>query len=176
MTSSWDADKICRLLCSAFAPQLASRRGGDDTSPPAANIDLLITFDRHGVSSHPNHISLYHGARAFIAALGRRKPGWACPVDLYTLASVNLVRKYSSILDALATLVIWGIRMHHRDRAHPRRLLFMASLLDPVGLPTAWRAMTRAHKSQMVWFRYLWIAFSRYMVINDLQLDTAVKP
>lgn len=30
------------------------------------------------------------------------------------------------------------------------------------------RAMKR-HKSQMVWFRYLYVAFSRYMVINTLR-------
>jgi N-acetylglucosaminylphosphatidylinositol deacetylase len=39
----------------------------------------------------------------------------------------------------------------------------------------AWSAMTQAHRSQMVWFRYGWITLSRYMVINDLRLEK-VKP
>ena len=29
-------------------------------------------------------------------------------------------------------------------------------------------AMTRAHVSQMRWFRWGWIGVSRYMVVNDL--------
>jgi N-acetylglucosaminylphosphatidylinositol deacetylase len=30
------------------------------------------------------------------------------------------------------------------------------------------QAMTTAHKSQMRWFRWGWIAISRYMIMNDL--------
>ncbi len=50
--------------------------------------------------------------------------------------------------------------------------MFLAGLAPgSVGLPTAWKAMTTAHASQMVWFRYGWIVFSRYMVMNDLRLE-----
>jgi hypothetical protein len=38
-----------------------SRSRGSDTAP-TASIDVLITFDAGGVSGHPNHISLFHGA------------------------------------------------------------------------------------------------------------------
>ncbi|KFY19018.1 hypothetical protein V491_04622, partial [Pseudogymnoascus sp. VKM F-3775] len=56
---------------------------------PTATIDVLITFDRSGVSAHPNHISLYHGARHFIASLIKNRPGWDSPVDLYTLSTYD---------------------------------------------------------------------------------------
>ena len=173
MTTSWDADKIASLLCGAFAPQLARQRA-DGSARPTANIDVLVTFDGRGVSSHPNHTSLYHGARAFVAALVRGKAGWASPLDLYTLTTVGVARKYSSFLDVFATLAAWAAAVARlgRDKAHPPALVFMNQLAPgPAGFFAACGAMVRAHQSQMVWFRWLYIAFSRYMVINDLRLD-----
>ncbi|KAK2589615.1 N-acetylglucosaminyl-phosphatidylinositol de-N-acetylase [Conoideocrella luteorostrata] len=173
MTATWDENTIANLLCSAFAPQLGRQRA-DDSAKPTANIDILITFDHGGVSSHPNHISLYHGARAFVAALMRGKAGWACPVDLYSLTSVNMLRKYSGLLDVFATMAAWaiGTGSQLQDKAHPGGLVLMNQLVgEGAALPTAWGAMTQAHKSQMRWFRYFWIVFSRYMVINDLKLE-----
>ncbi|KAM3463650.1 hypothetical protein NHJ6243_003055 [Beauveria neobassiana] len=173
MTATWDESKIAGLLMSAFAPALASLKKQPTEQPPTANIDVLITFDAGGVSAHPNHISLYHGARRFIAALLRgRGAGWAAPVDLYTLRSVHVSRKYASILDALPTLVTWAATAaRNPDKAHPPALVFLSGLVGEGALPTAWSAMTASHKSQMVWFRYLYITFSRYMLINDLHLE-----
>ncbi|ODA77069.1 hypothetical protein RJ55_07587 [Drechmeria coniospora] len=173
MTKSWDESKISDLLRSAFAPALARQLA--DGARPSANIDVLVTFDGRGVSSHPNHISLYHGARAFAAALVRGDAGGDGPVDLYTLTTVHLLRKYSSFLDVFATM---AVQVTHADRepAKKGRLVFMNQLVGGAGLATACKAMTDAHKSQMVWFRYLYIAFSRYMIINDLKLETVEAP
>ncbi|CAM1510218.1 Fc.00g005530.m01.CDS01 [Cosmosporella sp. VM-42] len=168
MSKTWDKNKIADLLCSAFAPHLAHQRAAN--ARPTANIDALITFDSTGVSSHPNHISLYHGARTFIATLIQGKPSGSSPVDLYTLGSVSFLRKYTSFLDIAATMVGWmGVKSE--DAKHPGALVFLNSLVGDNALGTAWKAMTEAHKSQMVWFRYGWITFSRYMVINDLRLE-----
>ena len=161
MATTWDTQKISSLLCSAFAPTLNSPR--PKSSSPNINIDVLITFDSQGVSSHPNHISLYHGARAFIATLPP-----SSPVDLYTLGTVNVLRKYTSFCDIFATLATSWPRAGG-DR--PEALLFTNKLMGEAALGTAWKAMTEAHKSQMAWFRYGWITFSRYMVINDLRLE-----
>lgn len=54
---------------------------------------------------------------------------------------------------------------------YPARVM-LASSLGPRGWGRAWSAMTEAHKSQMLWFRYGWICLSRYMVVNDLALVT----
>lgn len=173
MTAAWDSDKIARLLCSAFAPHLARRRA-NAAARPAAAIDVLITFDARGVSSHPNHAALYHGARAFAAALVRAKAGWASPLDLYTLGTVGRVRKYSSVLDVFATMAACAAALVRRrpHRARPHRLVFMNQLAPgPAGYFAACAAMARAHRSQMVWFRWLYIAFSRYMLINELRLE-----
>lgn len=173
MTTVWDRNKIAGLLGSAFAPLLARERS-EDAAQPTSNIDVLITFDSHGVSSHPNHISLFYGARTFIAGLTQGKPEWKSPVDLYTLSTVNFARKYVSFLDTFVTL-LRSRGVVTKDEARPGGLVFFNSLVGSKALGTAWQAMTEAHKSQMVWFRYGWITFSRYMVINDLRLEKFPK-
>ncbi|RFU81533.1 n-acetylglucosaminyl-phosphatidylinositol de-n-acetylase [Trichoderma arundinaceum] len=170
MTAHWDETKIANLLTRAFAPQLAQQRA-ENAPEPTANIDALITFDGSGVSSHPNHISLYHGARGFAKALTEGKPEWKSPVDVYTLGTVNLLRKYSGGLD-LFTTIASSLFTRNKDPEHPERLIYANNLVgSEPKLGTAWGAMTTAHKSQMVWFRYLWLGFSRYMLVNDLRLE-----
>lgn len=203
MTNVWDKGKIAALLTRAFAPQSARQRAAGEQ--PVANIDVLITFDSTGVSSHPNHISLYHGARVFITELSANCR-WRSPVDLYTLTSVPIARKYTSVLDTIPTLLSWvgtpgsnppkpppkpikppkqregsdsdsdsdsddDDEDEPRRDYHPSALVFLNQLGAGGGYSTAWNAMTMAHKSQMVWFRYGWITLSRYMVVNDLRLE-----
>lgn len=169
MTQTWDKQKIASLLTSAFAPEHTKPSSSKTSGPAKATIDVLITFDGRGVSSHPNHISLYHGARTFISSLIHNRPGWNCPVDLYTLTSVNVVRKYTSFLDSIATMASMFVSERGAG-AHPTPLFFLSS---PAEVRVAQKAMTSAHVSQMVWFRWGWIGLSRYMVVNDLRLVKA---
>ncbi|KAF5017587.1 hypothetical protein F66182_10463 [Fusarium sp. NRRL 66182] len=172
MTRMWDKNIIASLLGSAFAPKFNQERKNNEQ--PTANIDILVTFDSNGVSSHPNHISLYLGARSFIQALTAESE-WPSPVSLYTLTSLGIVRKYSAFMDVFATLLSWtGVQ--NKDKPNPDGLVFMNQLVGDHAYSTAWRAMTQAHKSQMVWFRYGWITLSRYMVINDLRLEKFKAP
>lgn len=172
MTAKWDTNRISALLSSAFIPRRNTTKNVD--AAPEATIDVLITFDRSGISGHPNHISLYHGARSFVASLTAGKPGWKPPVDLYTLRSVSILRKYTSCLDTVATLAAWALTTPMKNKEHPAGLVFLNGF-GAGGMGTAWRAMTEAHKSQMVWFRYGWITLSRYMLINDLRLEDVHK-
>ncbi|KAF6804624.1 N-acetylglucosaminyl-phosphatidylinositol de-N-acetylase [Colletotrichum musicola] len=220
MTNVWDKNKIATLLTRAFAPHHVRQAAAGEQ--PNANIDVLVTFDSTGVSSHPNHISLYHGARTFVNALSG-DPRWRSPVDMYTLTSVSFLRKYSSFLDTLPTIFSWATtsgsnppkpakraklakpakpakpargededsdddedddededeqeeEKGEKTEYHPTALVFLSQLGSGGGFATAWQAMTQAHKSQMVWFRYGWITLSRYMVINDLRLQTFDAP
>lgn len=175
MTTTWDSAKIATLLSSAFAPQLPPSKSNPSamagqSERPTANIDVLLTFDKGGVSGHPNHASLYHGARAFIVNLVKGKDGWQSPVDMYTLTSVSFFRKYTSVFDVVATIASWAFSVGFKNKKRPGALVFMSGLGEG-GYATAWKAMTTAHKSQMVWFRYGWITLSRYMVMNDLRLE-----
>ncbi|KAM9370627.1 N-acetylglucosaminyl-phosphatidylinositol de-N-acetylase [Phaethornis superciliosus] len=115
----------------------------------ANNINLVITFDAGGVSGHANHISLYTALR-YLHSEGKLPEG--CLV--LVLESVNLFRKYLSILDVLFSCLL------------PRDALF---ILTEEETEQAKRAM-RCHRSQLLWFRRIYLLFSRYMVINSLHL------
>ncbi|MCJ1250838.1 N-acetylglucosaminyl-phosphatidylinositol de-N-acetylase [Trapelia coarctata] len=149
-------------------------KGGNET--PTSTIDILITFDRYGISRHPNHISLNHGALHWLKSMMKGKEGWECPVTLYTLTSTNILRKYISVLDApftmltcvLASMRGAGGRDKGAGKEMPRRLMYLS---DVAGYRTAQKAMTAAHKSQMRWFRWGWIGVGRYMVVNDLRRE-----
>ncbi|KAK8117921.1 N-acetylglucosaminyl-phosphatidylinositol de-N-acetylase, partial [Apiospora kogelbergensis] len=190
ITATWDTGKISTLLCQAFAPHL-SRKSHSSGTPPLASIDVLLTFDAGGVSGHPNHTSLYHGARRFISALTAGKPNYACPVDLYTLTTVGFARKYGGFLDVFATIFSATLgaaganltrsagggnnkrdKSNTSDKGNPGLLVAATGLLGGrESAATARQAMTQAHQSQMVWFRWGWITLSRYMYINELRLE-----
>jgi N-acetylglucosaminylphosphatidylinositol deacetylase len=215
MTAQWDPQRVSDVLLAATA---AAAAGATDGLPTAAriresmqqnasaeqrrqqlqrpNIDMLVTFDRHGVSSHPNHCAVHASARVFLDALKRRRKeehgasatgSGGRTVAVYTLTSVGLARKYTSVLDiwptvvqAIAKKAIASVKQNKTFRpessslpaadaaASPQPMLLLAS--SPAQVRQAQGAMTRAHQSQMVWFRWGWILFSRYMAVNDLRL------
>ncbi|KAI8348464.1 putative deacetylase LmbE-like domain-containing protein [Choanephora cucurbitarum] len=106
-------------------------------------IDTIITFDDHGVSGHPNHIALYHGAKHFV----QQRPN----VTLYRLESVSLVRKYIGFADLLI----------------PKKPESLQLVSPPLAYLLTHKAM-RQHESQLVWFRWLYVTFSRFMYVNNL--------
>ncbi|XP_026314320.1 N-acetylglucosaminyl-phosphatidylinositol de-N-acetylase [Hyposmocoma kahamanoa] len=111
------------------------------------DIDTLVTFDRGGVSSHPNHSAVFYAiAYMFVEKMMPKR----CTV--YTLDSVNILRKYISFLDLPLSFVLSSKRYFLRW-TESRRVV---------------RSM-KEHRSQMVWFRYLYVMFSRYIVINTLR-------
>ncbi|KAG8122572.1 hypothetical protein E2320_018057 [Naja naja] len=111
-------------------------------------IDLLVTFDAGGVSGHPNHRSVY---AAFRFLHSERKVPEGC--QFLVLETVNVFRKYISIWDAPLSCY------KNQD------VLFIATEKEA---ELAKRAMW-CHHSQLLWFRRLYVRFSRYMVINSLR-------
>lgn len=164
MTVTWHPRLISNLLTPIFAPKMASISSNE---APQTTIDIIITFDADGVSHHPNHKSLYTGAHAFLKALMHKHSGWECPIKLYTLTSTTIFRKYLSLLDAPATIFA-AITKRKELGGSPSPLTFVST---PVGYRIAQKAMTSAHESQMRWFRWGWITFSRYMILNDLKKE-----
>uniref|UniRef100_A0A1B6D1I9 N-acetylglucosaminylphosphatidylinositol deacetylase n=1 Tax=Clastoptera arizonana TaxID=38151 RepID=A0A1B6D1I9_9HEMI len=110
-------------------------------------IDTVVTFDKGGVSKHPNHKSLFC-AMAFLC-LERKLPSY-CKV--YLLESVNLFRKYSFGLDGLLSFLL-------------------SSFVYPVNFKehSIIKSAMRAHKSQLFWYRLIYINLSRYMYINTFK-------
>jgi N-acetylglucosaminylphosphatidylinositol deacetylase len=205
MMKTWSPTDVSALLASAFAPELANphssasasssvskattttgngsattqrKQNGNSAAggPPQATIDVLLTFDESGVSNHPNHRSLYHGAVTFLKTLMKDKSGYSCPVALYTLTTTDIVRKYIFVFDSLLSMFLgaWsniidgGTKKAIQERGYVKRLLFINSIPQWYKARTA---MVDGHKSQMVWFRWGWLAISRYMVVNDLKRE-----
>ncbi|KAI8321868.1 LmbE-like protein, partial [Martensiomyces pterosporus] len=117
----------------------------------AGDVDAIFTFDGKGVSGHSNHIAAYMGVKHMALTSQRFK---FHPLNVYALESVSVVRKFSSILDTLFSLgTFWAFSDSQ------------AFVADLQGYAMGLGAM-QMHESQMVWFRKLYLAFSRYMFIN----------
>ncbi|EST09921.1 N-acetylglucosaminyl phosphatidylinositol deacetylase-related [Kalmanozyma brasiliensis GHG001] len=126
-------------------------------------IDALITFDKHGISGHLNHIAAYNGTRDL--AVARNLP-------LYVLPSMEVWEKYNSApLAVFETFMYSGRPVPAQDSANYKpasEILILASTQQYIN---GIRAMLK-HKTQLEWFRYLYLVFSRYMFSNRLVLWT----
>ena len=125
-----------------------------------------------------------HGAERLLSALPSPTSGSTSPaarLRLFTLVSVSLLQKYTgpwATLLSRADSVLRGRpvatqtpisraegsagKESEQGGARPGPT-FVAGVREYV---TALRAMMQ-HRSQLVWFRWLYVAFSRYMWVND---------
>lgn len=126
------------------------------------------------------------------------------PLQVWKLNSVSLVRKYTMLFDALYTYylqdtvhaILYQLQSMVPDHLIAKYNALLGRLPFGLSIPTVSAppdpldhfvvvsrrpqykyvkdTMTRAHYSQMVWFRHLWLLFSRYVVVNDLFRDVPV--
>lgn len=115
----------------------------------AHSFNMVLTFDEHGVSGHANHIAI-HKAVSHLASTGQVRND-CC---LLSLETVGVLRKYLSYLE----LPLSGCL--------PSCLCCVIGLK---GYRQAREAML-CHRTQLLWFRYLYIFFSRYMLVNTFQM------
>ncbi|KAL5015830.1 hypothetical protein ScPMuIL_005419 [Solemya velum] len=111
--------------------------------------DLIITFDEGGVSGHINHRALLPGIRKLLR--GGRKAFEN--TKLYSLQTTGTVRGLLSVLDVPYSW--WSCDT--------------VIVSPPGGVVKAWRAMA-AHYSQLMWFRVLFSMFTRYNLVNTLDV------
>ncbi|ETN81341.1 N-acetylglucosaminyl-phosphatidylinositol de-N-acetylase domain protein [Necator americanus] len=111
------------------------------------SVDLVLSFDTGGVSGHRNHSSCFE-------ALQEVYTRGVIPEDvqIFVLDSVSLFRKYLGIFDAPFSVARSPFHYFARGR----------------DVAAAWRAM-HTHRSQFVWFRFLYMIFSRYVYINTFR-------
>lgn len=128
-SARWDTARLAHLLLNHIE---------------TLDIRVVATFDEDGVSGHANHKAL-HRAALYLASRNKLPPGCGA----YALESVNIFRKYTSVLDVLPAL-LFDRRKH---------------IASTTRFARARRAM-EAHRSQMLWFRRLYIYTSRYMLVN----------
>jgi N-acetylglucosaminylphosphatidylinositol deacetylase len=106
------------------------------------NISTIISFDQYGVSGHQNHSSIYY------ALLNLPQTG---QIHFLSLQSIPIYRKYLTLFELISK---------------PNNL--KRFVLPSKDFFTPHRAMFE-HRSQLVWFRYLYLLFSRYIWINDFK-------
>ncbi|KAG9339777.1 hypothetical protein JZ751_022443 [Albula glossodonta] len=114
-----------------------------------SSINMVLTFDGRGVSGHANHVAIYHSL-SYLASSGKIPDG-CCVLSLET---VNVIRKYLSVLELP---ISW---LCESD---------ISFLIDSEEYRQAKRAML-CHRSQLLWFRHLYLLFSRYMLINTFRV------
>ncbi|KAJ6558680.1 putative deacetylase LmbE-like domain-containing protein [Mycena sp. CBHHK59/15] len=141
-------------------------------------INTILTFDRQGISGHPNHNSLPDGVKQLMSSQKEMR--------LFTLITIPLPAKYAGILaPSLAKFDLYGSNLFHHLEAQLTRLLNVLGVSispksrnfappEPMpvfvsGFREYWVALQamRAHSSQLVWFRWLYVIFSRYMWVNE---------
>ena len=109
--------------------------------------NVVLTFDAKGVSGHPNHVAAYRGVRRWAAAAQKIS---ASP-EAWALVTVNPLRKFLTFGDVFASFAL---------ESH---VLVAATSAMEVR-----RAMS-LHRSQWVWYRKLFVLFSRYAYVNSLR-------
>ncbi|CAE1230795.1 PIGL [Acanthosepion pharaonis] len=130
-TRIWNEELVARTILQHI----------EDISP-----DVLLTFDRYGVTGHNNHISVYCGCRKILHD-GRVPNG----VAFLSLETTNPLRKYISFLDVPLSVLLAS-------------RIYISPLSDVI---CAQRAMF-LHWTQLTWYRMLYIIFSRYMLLNTV--------
>jgi len=119
------------------------------------DIDTLITFDEYGVSGHLNHISIY---KCLMELMEKRQMPPTCRV--FSLESVSWFRKY--------ILGVFDVYLSY--------LTSSVMYVTNEGGRSLIRSAMELHVTQYVWYRKLYMVFSRYVNVNtfkELQFPTS---
>jgi N-acetylglucosaminylphosphatidylinositol deacetylase len=116
------------------------------------DVNHIITFDEKGISGHTNHRALYH---AMLEGLEQGK----ITIPVYSLHTVPVIPKYSFVVGAFLAQLINLFR-----KRRSTRFCFMSSAYQYL----RGREAMKWHKTQLVWFRYLYLLTSRYMLYNEI--------
>eukprot|EP01137_Pigoraptor_chileana_P000708 Opistho-2@37306 len=141
----WSTTRIATHIA-AYIDRQKSRLDATTDAQSTGGIAVILSFDDSGVSGHPNHISV-HRAIAEMARC-RRLEG----IRTLALETTNVVRKYISVVDVAFSHLLCETTASSSYSQYTRAV----------------RAM-RAHASQFVWYRRLYVLFSRYMWVNTLR-------
>lgn len=161
MTSHWPPRTLSGMFDTFF------------TAEPDIEPDLIITFDKLGITGHPNHTPLSTGLGMYLTSdKGRQRHPH---VRLFVLETVPVVQKFTGamypavmrIRDLLEPL------LDTQSKAPTRRINELVFTSSINGYLRAVQAMLQ-HRTQLVWFRWLYVAFSKYMwTVRLLEIDVS---
>lgn len=117
----------------------------------AMNISTIITFDKFGVSQHPNHVACHEGVK-------RLKKKFPPGLIFLELKTHPLPCKYLGA----GSLLLPSVSLF---RQRPKSRTSFDVIIPPTSFLTCFKAM-KMHASQLKWFRYLFIFFSSYSCRN----------
>jgi N-acetylglucosaminylphosphatidylinositol deacetylase len=130
----------------------------------------IVTFDHTGITQHPNHTPLPKALQLLSLTPSTRVATLKSPNillkftgPLYNLYRVNLEILFNVLRD-LDKMGLWG--PNKLVDLQKRRLSVVLTFSQWV---TGWRAMLQ-HRSQLVWFRWLYLTFSQLMWMNELEV------
>ena len=126
-------------------------------------INVVFSFDQYGVSGHNNHIALYNFLHAFKQNTENKNNEI---IKLYVLESVNILRKYFIPVDITVLLMKEFINVLYLSILGKE--LFDSFIFLNFEFFSSWKLMA-IYKSQFLWFRKLWVIFSRYNYINTFK-------
>ena len=159
--------------------------------------DVILTFDERGVSKHPNHVQTHRGVMRFIveAKLG------AIPNAEYTeenvpevwvLETTPFYRTFMGAMDYWASVITTTTRKKKGSKntsnesssnSNSSSLAAGASSTSSSSVmfcsrnPSLVLEAMRTHATQWVWYRKLYVAFSRYSLLNTLRrMDVGPPP
>ncbi|CAF2442753.1 unnamed protein product [Rotaria sp. Silwood2] len=112
------------------------------------NISTIISFDYYGISGHKNHSAIYYALL---------KLSNISQIHFLSLQSLPIYKKYFTLIE------LFQIYFKRKSTNMKTFVLPVKDCLIPH------QAMLE-HRSQLVWFRYLYLLFSRYIWINDFTL------
>ncbi|PWZ02714.1 LmbE-like protein [Testicularia cyperi] len=132
-------------------------------------VEAIVSFDWRGVSSHPNHVAAFNGST--IVSESSKLP-------LYILPSMDIWEKYNSIPFAVWETITYSGKPPDAHSSAESSSNPIASFSPPAEIhilssPSQYLITVQAmlkHHTQLVWFRYLHLVFSRYMFANQLVL------
>lgn len=107
--------------------------------------DVILTFDEYGLG-HPNHVSVYNGVCLYLREIN----GSGIKPIAYALKSVNIIRKYASILDVMGHISETNLVLTKNPLATIQSLM--------------------VHETQLTWFRILYCVFSSYVWFNSFKM------
>ncbi|WVQ96991.1 hypothetical protein IAU59_004100 [Kwoniella sp. CBS 9459] len=166
MTAEWDPALVAASI---------GQHGGLFDYLSEYRVDLIVTFDERGITKHPNHI-----------ALSRAIPHLHNPPRVIQLRSPATLPKFtgplypiylhlkSELSALLAHLNSLGHSTDPQAEADERKAKGRSSISTTYVVtsgPAQWLQSVQAmmyHRSQLVWFRWLYLAFSRLMWFNEL--------
>ena len=114
--------------------------------------DIIVSFDKSGVSNHPNHIAVFRGLQVAYKSIKEEQPNLVA----LTLESKNCFRKFSGIFEIIFTFFLKSDLL----------IFSFASIIY------AWRGI-HVHKTQNVWYRRIFILLSSYSYVNSFNKISA---